>query len=116
MSKGGPLRHSAGEADTVIEAGATFSMTPPAHVHPQQSAGSPSGSRTRYAYSLIGVAGSRCLALGRTGATTSPSRGPRAFSRIAASIRPDRPRPRRPGLIVISMALTVSGSTPGRGR
>ncbi|MDR6974930.1 hypothetical protein J2X68_001608 [Streptomyces sp. 3330] len=77
------------------------------------SYGSPS-SRTRCAYSSIGVRGSRCLAFGRTGATTSANPFARALSRIAESIRPERPRPCACGAMTIEIALTVSGRLPPR--
>ena len=77
------------------------------------SAGSPS-PRARWAYSAMGVAGSRCLPVGRTGATSSRKPRARAFRRIAESMDVDRPPPCRSGRIAISIALTVSGGTARR--
>ncbi len=117
LSKGSPvqLRHSSREAATVIDAGAMATIVAPARAWTRShgSYGSPS-SRTRYAYSAIGVRGSRCLALGRTGATTSRKPRAAALSRIAASIRPDSPVPCACGETTIEIALTVSGRVPAR--
>lgn len=98
-----------------MDSGATESMTAPARTRTrsQGSTGSPS-SRVRYAYSPIGVSGSAGFPFGRTGATTSAKPCARALSRVAASIRPDRPSPCRSRVTLISMALTVSGRIPAR--
>src|SRR6266508_2275084 len=62
----------------------------------------------------IGVAGSWCLAFGRTGATRSVKPSRATFDRIAASMLRDQPFPWYDGSMLISIALTVSGLAPRR--
>src|SRR6266508_1516722 len=108
-------RHSGGAAAFTIEVGAILTISAPARTWTRNhgSYGRPS-SRTRYAYSLIGVAGSWCLAFGRTGATRSVKPSRATFDRIAASMLRDQPFPWYDGSMLISIALTVSGLAPRR--
>ncbi|MFC0097105.1 hypothetical protein ACFFKH_06140 [Micromonospora marina] len=115
MSNGSPVqrRQSASVPVTVIDRGATRSITPPARTCTRShgSAGSPSGPR-RATYSVIGTSGTAALPLGRTGATSVSKPARATAARMAASISPDSPPPRRSGRTQISSADTRFGVDP----